>query len=259
MSLQTIDEVISALDVIVQNAYDTQNRLGYFAALYRRVTRAVRDRIRAGSFQNNPLMEQLDVVFALRYLDALSSFQASATATRSWMLAFQACEDGGFLILQQLLAGMNAHINLDLGIAAAQVYPKGQLSQFKPDFDQINDVLASLIGTVSAEIAAVSPLLGKLEMIGMRSANSLINFNIVAARNAAWFAAERLSAEPQILHDITIDALDLAVSIEGRAILYPPKAQCDVLKLIQRSECADVRTIIDTLSQDSASSAATST
>ena len=202
-------------------------------------------------------MEQLDVAFALRYLDALASFQAGGTATRSWMLAFHAGDDSSLLILQQLLAGMNAHINLDLGIAAAQVYPREQLPQFKPDFDQINDVLAGLINTVSAEIAAVSPLIGDLELIGMRSATCLINFDIVAARDAAWFAAQRLSAEPQVLHAITIDALDLAVSIEGRAILYPPKPKCDALKLIQQAETKDVRLVIETLSKDSSSASGT--
>ena len=45
MPLQTIDEVISALDTIVQQSYDKASRLGYFAALYRRVTCAVRDGI----------------------------------------------------------------------------------------------------------------------------------------------------------------------------------------------------------------------
>src|SRR5208282_1982542 len=75
MATQTIDDVISALDEIVQQSYDEASRLGYFAALYRRVTRAVRDGIATGSFQNGPLMEQLDVVFASRYLDALAAFQ----------------------------------------------------------------------------------------------------------------------------------------------------------------------------------------
>jgi hypothetical protein len=256
MSIQTIDDVVTALDAIVQSAYDNQNRLGYFAALYRRVTIAVRDGIRAGSFDNGPLMEQLDVVFASRYLDALTTFEAGTAATRSWMVAFRGCGDANLLILQQLLSGMNAHINLDLGIAAAQVSPGKQLPQLKPDFDQINAVLASLIGTVASEIAAVSPLIGDLEQIGMRSATSLINFNIVAARDAAWFAAERLAAQPHILHDITIDALDLAVSIQGRAILYPPHGDCEVLKLIQQAESNDVRLVIETLSQDSSSAAA---
>ena len=50
-------------------------------------------------------------------------------------------------------------------------------------------------------------MIGDLELIGMRSATSLINFDMVKARDAAWFAAGRLAAEPQILHDITVDAL----------------------------------------------------
>jgi len=105
MAVQTIDEVVSALDIIVQQSYDNASRLGYFAALYRRVTCAVRQGIAGGSFQNGPLMEQLDVVFASRYLDALATFQAGGTATRSWMLAFQGCNEADLLILQQLLAG----------------------------------------------------------------------------------------------------------------------------------------------------------
>ena len=156
MSVQTIDNVVASLDTIIQQSYDDGSRLGYFAALYRRVTRAVRDSVASGRFQNGPLMERLDVAFASRYLDALATFQAGGTATRSWMLAFRGCDDASFLILQQLLSGMNAHINLDLGIAAAQVSPGDQLLQLKPDFDEINTVLADLTSTVAAEIAAVS-------------------------------------------------------------------------------------------------------
>ena len=246
MDLQRINDVLGALDQIVQHSYDQASRLGYFAALYRRVTRAVRDGISSGSFQNGPLMEQLDVVFASRYLDALATFRASGVAGRSWMVAFQGCMDADLLILQQLMSGMNAHINLDLGIAAAQVSP--QLPQLKPDFDEINAVLASLIGTVATEIAAVSPLIGDLEKIGLRTETSLVNFDIVAARDAAWITAERLISEPSLLHDATIDSLDLAVSIQGRVILCPP-AVGESLKLIQQAECKDVRLVIETLAQ----------
>ncbi len=248
MSVQTINDAVSALGAIVQQSYDQASRLGYFAALYRRVTCAVRDGIAAGSFQNGPLMEQLDVVFASRYLDALATFQAGGTATRSWMLAFRGCSDADLLILQQLLSGMNAHINLDLGIAAAQVSPGNQLPQLKPDFDQINAVLASLVGTVASEIAAVSPLIGDLEKIGLRSETSLVNFDITTARNAAWFNAERLAGEPSFLHDATIDGLDLAVAIAGRAILYPPVGG-EGLKVIQQAESKDVRLVIQTLAE----------
>ena len=255
MSVQTIDDVVAALDAIVQQSYDQASRLGYFAALYRRVTCAVRDGIATGSFQNGPLMEQLDVVFASRYLDALATFQAGGIATRSWMLAFQGCADANLLILQQLMSGMNAHINLDLGIAAAQVSPGKLLPQLKPDFDEINAVLASLVGTLESEIAAVSPLIDDLEKIGLRTETSVVNFDMTAARDAAWFTAERLASEPALLHDSTIDGLDLAVSIEGRAILYPPVGG-EGLKLIQQAESKDVRLVIETLAKSNSATSA---
>jgi hypothetical protein len=252
MPVQTIDDVISALDTIVQQSYDNSSRLGYFAALYRRVTRAVRDGLSAGRFPNGPLLEKLDVIFASRYLDALATYQSGGTATRSWMVAFHGCDDATLLILQQLLSGMNAHINLDLGIAAAQTSPGDQLPGLKPDFDEINNVLAELVGTVEVEIAAVSPLIGDLEKIGLRSETSVINFSLQAARDYAWFVAESLVREPQGLHNVTIDGLDLAVSLKAREILHPLVGR-EGLKIIQQAEVKDVRRVIEVLSQPGAS------
>ena len=46
------------------------------------------------------------------------------------------------VILQHLLLGINAHINLDLGIAAVETSPGNQLAPLKNDFDMINKLLA---------------------------------------------------------------------------------------------------------------------
>ncbi len=251
MTVSTIDEVIAALDAIIQRAWEEKRRTGYFAALYRRVTRAVRDGVSRGSFQNGPLMQKLDVVFASRYLDALAAYQAGAQSSRSWKLAFEACGDDSRLILQHLLAGMNAHINLDLGVASAQVSPGDQLPQLKTDFDQINDVLAGQVSAVEAEMAALSPLIKNLSTIGLSSETTLINFNIGLARKAAWFIAQRLANEPSFLHDVTIDGLDLSVSVGGRAILYPP-FKSEALAAIRAVEVKDVRSVIEKLANQQA-------
>lgn len=248
MAVQTIDEVVSALDRIIQQSYDHNSRIGYFAALYRRVTCAVRDGLSSGQFQNGPLLERLDVVFASRYLDALAAFQAGAVPTRSWMQAFQGCDDAGLLILQQLLSGMNAHINLDLGIASAQVSPGDQLPELKPDFDEINAVLADQVGAVEAEIASLSPLIGDLEKLGLRTETSVVNFSLQAARDNAWFTAQGLAGEPALLQDATIDGLDLAVTVKGRAIVHPLVSRVG-LQAIQEAEVKDVRRVIEVLAQ----------
>ena len=152
-----IDDVIAALDAIIQRAWDEQSRLGYFAALYRRVTRAVRDGIAKGQFSDGALMEKLDVVFASRYLDALATYQLLQGPSRCWKIAFDACTDETRIVLQHLLAGMNAHINLDLGVASAQVCPGDSIEGLKADFDTINTVLAAQVGAVEAEMSTISP------------------------------------------------------------------------------------------------------
>jgi len=60
----TIDDVIAQLTKIVDEARTTSSRLGYFAALYRKVTIQVKRGILQGQFRDGPRMEKLDVVFA---------------------------------------------------------------------------------------------------------------------------------------------------------------------------------------------------
>src|SRR5271169_3383865 len=100
MAVNTIDDVIAALDAIIHRAWDEKSRIGYFPALYRRITRAVRDGVNQGQFTDGPLMERLDVVFATRYLDALSAYQSGSKPSRCWRQAFRACDNDDRLILQ---------------------------------------------------------------------------------------------------------------------------------------------------------------
>src|SRR5215471_142851 len=162
-SAHTIDDVIHALDQIINWAWSERSRVGYFAALYRRVTQSVKTGIAQGRFQNGPLMEKLDVAFAGRYLEAFNQFRSGKQPTVCWQVAFQAASRWYPIVVQQLLAGINAHINLDLGVAAAVTAPGDQLPGLQTDFNQINQVLAGLVHTVEKEIAEVSPLIGLLE------------------------------------------------------------------------------------------------
>ena len=54
MPVNTIDDVVAALDAIIQRAWDEKSRMGYFAALYRRVTLAVRDGVSADASRTVP-------------------------------------------------------------------------------------------------------------------------------------------------------------------------------------------------------------
>ena len=190
MPAKTIDEVISALDGIIEKECAHNSCMAYFPILYRKVTVRIKEGILQNEFENNPRMEKLDVLFANRYIDAYECLGNKEPYTQSWKNAFDAAQNGKYLIMQHLLLGINAHINLDLGIAAAEtVGDLGELMDFENDFNKINEILAAMIANVEAKIISVSPLFGLLDRFGNGHEDKLVSFSINIARDGAWLFA----------------------------------------------------------------------
>ncbi|HSG82178.1 MAG TPA: DUF5995 family protein [Gemmatimonadota bacterium] len=247
MPATTIDEVIVQLEDVVDWSRTRRSRLGYFAALYRKVTIAVKDGIADGAFEHGPRMEQLDVVFANRYLNAVDIYRRGQKPTRSWQVAFDASKSRQLIVLQHLLLGMNAHINLDLGIAAARVAPGPQIAGLKNDFNRINDILASLVDDVRVGLASIWPALKLLDRIAGASDDAVINFSIGRARDAAWRTASTLaplSGEDQATR---IDELDQFVAAFADVVRRPGPTLGAATRLIRLGERGGVRGIIDML------------
>lgn len=198
MPATTIDEVLAELEAIIEESTGKGLRAGYFASLYHLVTTKVKEGIQRNDFENGPRMERLDVLFANRYLTAFHQWQHKQPLSGSWKIAFEAAEKGGHLVLQHLLLGINAHINLDLGIAAVetvQAIGSNNIQDIHKDFDAINDILGALTYEVIHDINRISPL---LSLIGKHSGNTeslLVQFSIGNARDGAWCFAEALSAK----------------------------------------------------------------
>lgn len=190
---KTIDEVIARLDAIVTECIARRDRAGYFPALYNRVTRAVRDAVRRREFDDNARIERLDVEFANRYLAAYAQYRAGEIPSRSWLRAFLAAQDADKIVLQHLLAGMNAHINLDLGIAAARIAPGAQIASLQRDFDRINTILAALTPVVEQEIDRMSPVFRALTSIAPKLELRMVGFSMEKARDQAWRFARSLA------------------------------------------------------------------
>ena len=222
---QTIDGVILALTQIVEVCGAENSRLGYFPALYRRVTERLKLGIAAGWFEDGPRMERLDVVFANRYLDAWDQWRAGRPVSASWQVAFGLGTRWRPAIVQHLMSGMNAHINLDLAIAAAVTCPGAQIQSLERDFGRINQVLAELIDMVQEEIAEVSPWMRLIKTFGGRDADQVLNLGIQAARGLSWQHALRLAAlqgdgqEKERVQAML--ELDCAVDIMGQLIVRP--------------------------------------
>ena len=249
MPATTLDEVIAQLTAIIDRARQEQSRLGYFAALYRLVTVSVKAGIQQGRFQDGARMERLDVAFANRYLTALAAYQQGQPCSECWRVAFDAASAWRPLILQHLLLGMNAHINFDLGIAAATVAPGADLPGLQHDFNEINTILAGLTNQVQEEIEAFSPWLWLLDKIGGRTDEAVIHFSINLARDEAWRLAQRLAPLPQTQWSTVLNPLDRDIAALGRLIQHPGYLLSTGLLAIRLRESNDTRAVIESLSQ----------
>ena len=246
-SAQTIDEVIDRLQRIVEDAQQADSPMGYFAALYRSVTVAVKQKIEEGYFDDNARMERLDVIFANRYLDAYDAYRAGRSPARSWKFAFDAAGRWPYIVLQHLFLGMNAHINLDLGIAAARVAPGGDIASLENDFKKINTILISLIDEVERKLAEIWPMLRLLDWLALRSDERLAAFSMEKARDSAWQNAVELAQCADASRGDRIDALDRKVLDYARLVSNPGVLTGSVFLLVRLGELGSARRKVEAL------------
>ena len=244
--MRNIDQVIEALDEIVDRARREGSRLGYFAALYRNVTIEVRRGIAQGRFEDGPRMERFDVLFAGRYLEALESYQRGERTSRCWVACFQCCPQWPPIVLQHLLLGMNAHINFDLAIAAETTAPGTELTGLRRDFDEINNILSAMIAGVQYRLSQIWPWMWLLDHIGGRTQDAILNFSLEQALRAAWSAAERLASASEG-RDAALHEMDRIAERIAQLIRHPPAVVRLANLWIRLGEMRNVRKIIDCL------------
>jgi hypothetical protein len=225
------------------------SRLGYFAALYTRITKAVEAALIQGTvFQNNERMAQLDVTFANRYLTALNGYfhpDLYPGISGCWLAAFVGAETAGDTVVQHMLSGVAAHIGLDLGIATQQVCGSPAiLQQFRGDYDQINAVLAQQVQTVLSEIDAVSPLLADLYQVLGKHEMALIDAGLGGSRTVAWTLATALVVQPPTEQALTVKAQDSVVAGLIPVLFTPPEPLEAVAQITAREENQNIAQVV---------------
>jgi hypothetical protein len=244
MAAENIDEVIDGLAAIVRDATEAGDRVGYFAALYRQVTVEVRTAIHSGQFDDGPRMDRFDTLFGNRYFDAYEAWQRDHSGPRCWREAFGLLDDGDTIIVQHLLLGVNAHINLDLAIAAARTSPGAAIHELRRDFLLINDILARVVLAVQSSVGAISPYLWLLDKFGGRTDEQILDFSIRRSRQEAWRGAVLLAGQDSAEHEGIIEMLDVRAAVLARLIARPGGLVWPAVQLIRSAESDDVPTVI---------------
>jgi hypothetical protein len=246
-TLKTIDEVIEALDAIIKQCEDDNDTAGYFAALYRKVTNRVKQGIANNEFEDGARMEKLDVIFASRYLDAHYAWKQNQPMTAPWKKAFDITTNYWPIMLQHLLIGMNAHINLDLGIAAAEVSVGKNINDLQNDFNKINTILSSLVAEVQNELAEVWSGLKWILQRTNKVDDFMVDFSMQLSREGAWKFAVSLAAGDEKYLKPMIDARDIIVADKSKIITYDGFWASLILGIIRIGERGTIKQKIEKL------------
>lgn len=240
MPLHTIDDVIAALATIIWDSEQQHDPLGYFAVLYQKVTIKVKEGIANNFFDDGPRMEKLDIIFAERYLKAYFAYKQHQPLSYSWKKAFDLGAVEEPIVLQHLLLGINAHINLDLGIAAAEVAGNGGINDLKNDFIKINEILASLVDEVMSGLSGIWPFYGLILEKAGKLDNLLVDFVMRVARISAWNFAKKIAGEAPDEIAILIAKRDRQTARKAKFIGRPGTLTSMMLRRIRLEERGSV-------------------
>ena len=244
---QTIEEVIAQMDAIIEHSLEANSRLGYFAALYRKVTIQVKKNIDKKKFANPELMARLAVTFAGKYLTAYEQYHNGEKPTAPWDIAFGASKRRYPIILQHLLLGMNAHINLDLAIASSETSSGTDILGLKEDFMQINDLLASQIPIVLKAINKCSPFIGLISFFYKDTEEKVTHFSLEIARAYSWLLAEDLAVGDTFLQKKLIDKTIGEVSELANKLLHTKGWVKLLIFIVAIAESNNIRKNIEAL------------
>jgi uncharacterized protein DUF5995 len=246
----TLDEVVENFDRIVKWAIDAPSRIGYFATIYKRSTIAIHKAIDDREFEHTEVMTEFTKTFSKRFFDALNAhFQPRSYEDRptlGWQVSFAGAKYGEPIIFQHMLSAVNAHVNLDLGVTAAQV-GRGAMADLHSDFNMVNAILASQVQGVLDALAEISPRTKEIRDLMPGDEAEEINKLLMVFRDVAWHYANVLAEAPQERVRELIDTRDAEICTLGACYLYPPGKFRSLVNLIAEEENRDVSLNVRTL------------
>ena len=228
----SVPEVVHRMEEI-QTYIESQEPRGQhdgiacFNYMYLAITRRILDGLRNRRFADNGFVADLDVTFANRYFDALrASVVQPGAVPESWAVLIDRRSNPHITGLQFATAGINAHVNFDLGVAVA-----GTCASLgsKPDsgnqhaaYQQINQIFAEEIQNLRQRFeSGWERLIDRL--VFQRVLNKIDDWTMVGIRDVAWEDAEHLWTLRQGGDEGSefIRHLDELASEAGRLLLVP--------------------------------------
>jgi hypothetical protein len=169
---------------------------GVFDTTYLQLTLGLRRDLRSHPhrFADSRYLYTEDALFADLYFRTLRSWSRGRSVPPAWRIALQTARTGDVNAAQDMLLGINAHVQNDMPFVVAAlglVRPDG--SSRKPDHDALNEVLAASYEPVVKEIARRFDPFVAFSNASWDPADDIAGLELVREwREQVWRNAERL-------------------------------------------------------------------
>lgn len=194
-----------------------------FLTVYARVTSAVGRGVADARFADPAWVARYLVAFADHYRRAFEAFERGDlhAVPDPWQLAFDRACSPETLVLQDVLLGVNAHVNYDLALALHDVGIDPDRPRRRADHRAINETLAALVDEEQELLAArYAPGIADVDASLGRLDEALSMFTLRQGRRHAWRGAVALSLGPRVERPVrwTLNAVSLGTA---SAVLAP--------------------------------------
>ncbi|MCW2967932.1 MAG: hypothetical protein JWM71_1704 [Solirubrobacteraceae bacterium] len=219
---------LACIDTEIRKMRAAQKRFGcdhrgVFATTYLELTKQFRTDLvkRRVHFAHRPYMYTEDALFADVYFNTLRSYAAGKPVAPAWQIAMDTAKSGSVYGAQDMLLGINAHVQNDMPFVVARLglTTKDGKSR-KADHDAFNDVLAHAYEPVVDAIAKRYDAFVSLTNASWDPGDDIGGLELVREwREQVWRNAENLvaakdaAARAQVASQIEQDAADWAQGI----------------------------------------------
>lgn len=247
MQAKTIEGVTKQLGQTVRRCAAENDRRGLFGALLWQLTRQIAQDLGGQVFEQPALVERIHVTCTNRFLSAVRSWDQRRSMSHAWQVAFRSATSRRGTVAQTLLSAYQAYVGVDLGVALASHLPRGELNEFRRDFQRLKDLFDVLCNERYARLNRDWQLFQASSRALGKDQTPLLSSLGPALHEQAWEFARRLSLKDPDDRDDLIDARDTVCAAAGRAVATPMFPANVLNAILQKMERGTVAGMIETL------------
>lgn len=237
---ESVEAVIEGLTSLETSLRARKDRRAIFASAYVAMSKEIASQIGGHRYHDSEWVARYAISFGNLYRRAFLAYETGdfARLPRPWMLSFETSRRGKGLLFQDLLLGMNAHINYDLALALKEVSIDPLREQRREDHFAVNAAIKKATDPVQDRIISLyAPVLRILDRGFGRLDEDVANFSIEKARLNAWVSAISLADAGTEAEEQTVtQSISNHAAVMARLILLPsPRRRVlTVLQLLER-------------------------